>query len=67
MDMGIYATDQLTMGMTIGENIDEVTKNFMFLDANLPEDIVKLSDYNRLAKLYGREQYELGDGALQYR
>ena len=49
--MGIYATDQLTMGMTIGENIDEVTKNFMFLDANLPEDIVKLSDYNRLAKL----------------
>ena len=62
VDMGIYATDQLTMGMTIGENIDEVTKNFMFLDANLPEDIVKLSDYNRLAKLYGREQYELGDG-----
>ncbi len=54
VDMGTYATDQLTMGITIGENIGEVTKNFMFLDANLPEDIVKLSDYNRLAKLYGR-------------
>ena len=30
VDMGIYATDQLTMGLTIGDNMETVTKNFMF-------------------------------------
>ena len=61
VDMGIYATDQLTMGLTIGDNMETVTKNFMFLSADQPEDIVRLSDYNRLAKLYGSTQYDLRD------
>lgn len=61
VDMGIYATDQLTMGLTIGDNMETVTKNFMFLSADQLEDIVRLSDYNRLAKLYGSTQYDLRD------
>ncbi|MFQ7553343.1 MAG: hypothetical protein ACLRMZ_27460 [Blautia marasmi] len=59
--MGIYSTGQLTMGLTLGENMSEVSKNFMFLNAELEEDMIRLSDYNRLAKLYGNPQYDLKD------
>lgn len=33
----------------------------MFLNAELEEDMIRLSDYNRLAKLYGNPQYDLKD------
>ena len=61
VEMGIYSTGQLTMGLTLGENMSEVSKNFMFLNAELEEDMIRLSDYNRLAKLYGNPQYDLKD------
>ncbi|MGI6094799.1 MAG: FtsX-like permease family protein [Lachnospiraceae bacterium] len=54
-----YQTPELTMGDTIGDQIEEVKKSFSMLNYDSQEDIVKISDYNKLAKLYGQETYSL--------
>ncbi len=54
-----YQDETLTLGVTLGELLDEVMENFRFLSYDIPEDIVKLSDYNAVAVVYGNETYSL--------
>ncbi|MCH5193922.1 MAG: FtsX-like permease family protein [Oscillospiraceae bacterium] len=56
-----YYTEELTMGDFCGDKLDEIKEKFIYLDYDYQEDIVKLSDYNRLMELYGREKLELED------
>ncbi|MBD5088186.1 MAG: ABC transporter permease [Clostridiales bacterium] len=55
----MYATPDCTMKDTLGSQMEEVMKNYVFLNYETKEDIIKLSDYNNLAKLYGKETFSL--------
>lgn len=56
-----YKTEELTMGDFLGEYLEEIKKELPFLRYDSNEEIIKLSDYNSLAKLYGREEYTLNE------
>ncbi len=54
-----YEDPDFNITTFFGSNLDEVKKNFPYLDYTAPEVIVKLSDYNRLMTLYDKEQLSL--------
>lgn len=57
-----YDTPELTFEDTIGENVlKEVKAEYPNLIIKQKETIIKLSDYNKLARLYGRETLNLQD------
>ena len=59
VEVPIYATNDLTWEKFFGEKIEEIKAQFPMLAYGTAEEIVKISDYNKLAELYGIEQYEL--------
>lgn len=61
IEIPIYATDDLTWKKFLGNKYEETKEMFPRLMYNTTEEIVKVSDYNKIAKLYGIEQYELKD------
>lgn len=61
VEVEMYATNELTWGDTLGSVYDEAKKQFPLLQYDTAECIVKVSDYNKIAKLYGIGQYELKD------
>lgn len=61
VEIPIYATNEITTEKFFGDKIAEVKAKFAMLNYNAAEQIVKISDYNKIAKLYGIEQYELKD------
>lgn len=61
VEVEIYATSELTWKDTLGNAYDEVKALFPYLPCDMAEDIVKVSDYNQVAKVYGIKQYELKD------
>lgn len=52
-----YQTPQLTYGDTYGKIYVETSESFL----NSREEIIKLSDYNQLAKMYNLPTYDLDD------
>ncbi len=55
-----YVFDEITFKTTLGTKYEEVREEFSFLRyEDVKEEFVKLSDYNRLAELYGMETYTL--------
>ncbi|MDE7426009.1 MAG: ABC transporter permease [Lachnospiraceae bacterium] len=54
----MYATPDCTLKDTFGSRIEEAVKNY-YVEYETKEDIIKLSDYNNLAKIYGKETYSL--------
>ena len=56
-----YQQADLTFAKTLGNTLDEVKKDYPFLLVDSKEEIVKLSDYNRVAKLYNNPTYTLED------
>jgi len=61
IEISIYASDDLTWRDFFGDKFEEVKSQYSMLAYNTAEEIVKISDYNKIAKLYGIEQYELKD------
>ncbi len=61
VEIPIYVNPNLTMETFFGDSIDAVKEQFAMLAYDTPETIVKISDYNKIAKLYGIKQYELKD------
>lgn len=59
VEIPIYVTDELSWRDFFKDNIQEVENLFPFLAYGTLETIVKVSDYNRIADVYGLEQYEL--------
>lgn len=57
----IYKTDELTLEDMFGENIEEIKKEYKFLRYNANEKIMRISDYNKVAKMYGNKTYTLND------
>ncbi len=61
IEIQIYATNDLTWKDFLADKYEEIKAEFPDLNYNMPEDIVKISDYNKLARLYGINEYELND------
>lgn len=61
IEVNTYATPDLTMNHTLGSKLDMVRTSFPFLKYDTMEIIMKISDYNSVAKLYGIKEYSLND------
>lgn len=61
VEISMYATNDLTWKDFFGDKYEEIKAEFPSLNYNTAEMMVKISDYNKIAKLYGIEQYELKD------
>lgn len=59
LEISIYQAPELTLKDTLGDQMKDVQKDFPFLRYDSKEDIMKISDYNKVAKLYGNETYQL--------
>lgn len=60
-EANVYATNELTLKTFIGDLFEEMNEKYPFVMYNKPEDIMKISEYNKIAQLYGLEKYELKD------
>ena len=61
IEFPIYATEELNLGKFLGDQLDEAKAQFPFVAYDILEDIIKVSDYNKVAKLYGIQQFDLSD------
>ena len=61
VEIPIYTDKNLTWEAFFGDKTEEVKAEFPMLQYNTEEEIIKISDYNKIAKLYGIEEYELKD------
>lgn len=59
VSLNLYKTPDLTFKDSLGSSYKELEKKFKLLDYDSQETIIKLSDYNKIAKLYGHDTYEL--------
>lgn len=57
----IYKTKELTLGNSLNDNFDEVSEKYKYLRYDAEEKIMRISDYNKVAKLYGNKTYTLKD------
>lgn len=57
----IYSLDSLTWEKTLGSTASEIRKQFPLMNLETSEHIMKISDYNKIAKLYGLKEYTLED------
>ena len=61
IEIPIYATNELTWRDTLKPVFEEVQAQNPTLLYDTAEEIVKVSDYNKIAKLYGEKEYSLND------
>lgn len=61
VEVTIYTDKNVTWETFFGSHIDEVKAKFPGLLYENAEEIVKVSDYNKIARLYGIDEYELND------
>lgn len=57
----VYATNDLTWRDSFGSSYEEIKALFPGLLYDNAETIIKISDYNRIAKLYNLDEYTLED------
>ena len=61
VEIPIYASNDLTWNDFFGSKLEKIKAKFPMLAYGTAEQIVKISDYNKIAKLYGIDEYELDD------
>lgn len=61
IELPIYEVDGLTWEITLGDAKDSVKKQFPMMKLDTMERVIKITDYNKVAKLYGNKQYTLND------
>lgn len=59
IEVNTYATPDLTMNHTLGSKLETIRTSFPFLAYDTKEPIMKISDYNKVARLYGIKEYSL--------
>ena len=57
----LYIDSSLTYATTMGEGLESMKKAYPYLDYTSPEVIVKLSEYNKVAKMLNNETYSLDE------
>lgn len=58
-EVTIYTDSHLTWETFFGNQLEEVKNRFPYLAYETVEEIVKISDYNKIARLYGLKEYTL--------
>ena len=61
VEIPIYTTNNLTWRDFFGEEYEEIKAKFPGLKYETTEEIIKISDYNKIAKLYGIQEYDLNE------
>ncbi len=61
IEVNTYATPDLTLNHTLGSRLDSIRTQLPFLAYDTMESIIKISDYNRVARFYGIEEYSLNN------
>ncbi len=61
IDFNVYATNDISIQTTLGKSFDRIKQKYPYLDYASAETFVKLSDYNKVAKLYGLKQLALNN------
>ena len=56
-----YTTNELTVRSTLGNAYEKLYKKYPFMTYDAIEEIVTVSDYNKVAKLLGLDTYTLDD------
>ena len=56
-----YCDHEFTFGSFLGSQLDKFMESYRFIEYQTPMNLVRLSDYNKLAALYGKEQFEMAD------
>ena len=61
VEIPIYAIPEWTLKVSLGDYSETAMQQFSMLAYDTPETVIKISDYNKIAKLYGEEEYSLND------
>ena len=61
VDINTYRVEEVTLKDSFGDQIEQIEKDYPFLAYQDKETLIKLSDYNRLAKLYNKKELTLKD------
>ena len=57
-----YRMDDLTFGDSLGDSLEYIKNNTTsMIPYNMQEEIMTISDYNKVARFYGNEEYTLAD------
>ncbi len=57
----LYTDESITYATTMGKELESMKKMYPYLDYTSPEIIVKLSEYNKVAKMFNNKTYSLDD------
>ena len=61
IEIPIYTYDSLTWSDFFIDKLEEIKSKFPMLRYDTKEEIIKISDYNKIANLYGIDEYILND------
>lgn len=61
VDVYTYASNDFTFEDTLGDAEEEIKRKYPVYTYYAPEEVMKLSDYNKVARLYGNQEYTLND------
>ena len=61
VEIPIYAIPKWNLEYSLGDNYEATKVQYPMLSYDVAEPIIKVSDYNKIAKLYGEEEYSLND------
>ena len=61
IEIPIYAIPEWTLAYSLGDYYETTKSKYPMLSYEISESIIKISDYNKIAELYGEEQYTLND------
>lgn len=61
LEFYVYDSENVTFEDTLGDYFSQVNADYPFLMTDTREEIVRLSDYNKLAEMYGLERQSLKD------
>ena len=61
IEVNIYESDDFTLRKTLGSKVDDLEKKYPNLWFDFKEEVMSISDYNKVAKLYSKEEYSLKD------
>ena len=59
--LDVYNFDNIDLKTSIGSYYDIAKDKYPLMPYNKKESIVKISDYNKIAKLFGLKEYTLND------
>lgn len=54
-----YALQDLTMAQTVGSLASQITAQFPYVDLDGAETVIRVSDYNKIAKIFGNPELSL--------